>query len=701
MFYIKVLNTILKNDKNENIIFDNLQEKLSYFNIYTNEQDIISNYLPCNVDIKNGINITAIINARQSKENQNILLNYNMYELLNSNYAFIYDSNGEKEFEKFRFYYVDKIYHDTMRNQFICTLALDVIQTYYNYLHFEDCIIERCHLNRFVDNRYNFKRDSYFITSDNNFDNNITIRKDTLNLKQVPDVFELSNNNKYLIDNVKAWVYYFVKVDNQIKPIGIGVDSGDNLERRELTFNGTNDGDCISSIKYEYSTDIICLCAPIYKAKNKLYFDHLVGLSNHKYEFSDNAIKWILSAYNLSANVISVKYSKVSPFYFINKTSSLRNRYDIDFVSDDTLTGKFIGSLAVTETQNTGYILSTIYKDTNNTYFDTYGELCFTIPYGIPQYNIDIYNNYDVITYIGNNYFSNNEIRTDYKYIMNEILCNDLEFIIYGKKFKIPKFVFNNNILKLRYYEVLTPDITYYIIEPYDINIESTIAFINKENNFIQGSTSLFQIYSIEKYSEFVLNNRNFYTLFGINMQRKLFDVTTNAISNLPYDFYMTRGVGTATNLMQSFRNMRFDALYFDKTIENYKYAPDDISGLINGTETNIYYNNLDFYLNYNISPKSTIDKIKYIEKRYGYKYNIFSNIKSQLNRKYYNYIKAQLDNVHIEYLDNKYYLSNELIQELKNIFSNGIALFIHKDFNNGNVQFDYTLNNYEREFDI
>ena len=154
MFYIKVLNTILKNDKNENIIFDNLQEKLSYFNIHTNEQVIINNYLPCNIDIRNGINITATINARQSKEHQNSLLNYNMYELLNCNYAFIYDSNGEKEYEKFRFYYIDKIYHDTMRNQFICNLSLDVIQTYYNYLEFENCLIERCFLNRFY-SKYN------------------------------------------------------------------------------------------------------------------------------------------------------------------------------------------------------------------------------------------------------------------------------------------------------------------------------------------------------------------------------------------------------------------------------------------------------------------------------------------------------------------------------------------------------------------
>lgn len=692
MFYIKVLNTILKNDKNENIIFDNLQEKLSYFNIYTNEQDIISNYLPCNVDIKNGINITAIINGRQSKDNQSTLLNYNMYELLNCNYAFIYDSNGDKEFEKFRFYFVDKIYHDTMRNQFICTLSLDVIQTYYNYLVFEDCLIERCYYNRFYahnnDYKINFKKNSFLLKSDTQYDSNIIEYKEKLYLRQVPVSIDIYDTNQYILDNVKYWSYYFIKKPSEDVSFLANVCFTTGMN--SILFYKV-----ISPMVFDnISSDIICLCAPSYRTENRLYIR--CGSTSNEYldiEWNEDSIKYFIDKQNLTPYILTVKISKLSPFYL--QKNNPNNVSNIVFLSRSVIgCERSIGG-TIEDNINASYFISL---------YDADIKPIMSIPYSEPQYD-DLYllnENYNANIGLLRLIFGKNNIKNDYVYAKEISECYKIELFSYLDNIELNPIIFNNEFIRLKYYETLLPNITSYIID-FETDETDSIAYENKKlYKYIQSSIDTYHIYNINKYEEFLTNNKNFYEINKLYRRKHFIDKISNEYGvdalrisdSFPY-------VMPQPKLLQGFVNYNIEKSIMEKTIDNYKYVPNDIENANANIYLNTLYNNLDFYIMHKITQANNIKKCHYFEKRYAYVYNIFDNINNVQNRKYYNYIKAQVDNVHIEYSNNRYYLANELIQELKNIFSNGISLFIHKDFENGNVQFDYTINNYEREFDI
>ena len=180
--------------------------------------------------------------------------------------------------------------------------------------------------------------------------------------------------------------------------------------------------------------------------------------------------------------------------------------------------------------------------------------------------------------------------------------------------------------------------------------------------------------YSSTAYSNFILNNKNFY------MQR--FMTTFGNVID---------GSFTKTGLVKSLFDTFVDAQQLYYTVDNILNKPDNIKELNCEIILHIFYNYLTIYCYDFIPIDSDIRTFNSVLYRYGYTYSEMDNIKNVDNiRKYFNYIKTKCETV-----KRNNGLANDLRREVIRIFERGITLwnYIPTELNK---LFDYTVNNYE-----
>lgn len=722
-FRISALCTPLKDSNSENLIFKTKQQREIYFHLSQ-----LRNGAPCNFNIKNGIDSECYVDTDLYENNNNYYQQIlGLGSPLHCNYCVIYDDdNSLPEWDKYRFYFINKIEHDTQRRQFKLYLHLDSFQTYYPYLKFEDCFIERAHLDRFYTrvnpqsqrvNVVNFKKDSYLLKNENfNISNTYIQQKGLLAPTQCD--FAFSDLNDWLHNNVLYWKYYFIKNMDFVNVNNVP------YETTVLASNGTDTirVNAIHKLYYtEQESDIICLVAPILK-KNKyitIRYNHIT------YYFGDESINSFIKKYNLSSNIISCKLSKLSPFCFTEQLFTGFSDYEIS---------------------DTGLSIKNILNILNNAdYFmlnEGVAQCCLNIKNTNPLYDmyLDYAYNYDKLRDF---YNYRNRITIDYdeytddqikeNYIKTkEKIYNEIEININGEKYSYNLGSLNSRDIMFKYYETIIPDISRFVADLYSYEREQDylLQYNDKIYENITGSFDQFLLFSVEKYDEFIVNNKNFYQAFNYKQKVKAVEAAGDIALGIigiaaGYGIGVDKGnefaainagvqnIPLASRAMHTFVDIASDKQIMQYSMENLKKAPPSIESINGNIYLNALYNNLEIYYVYRVVSESDIQQIEYYFRKYGYSVSKFAQIKSTeiQPRKYFNYVKANVDNVFIDKTDMwgntiDYpfvpFLSNELINDIKRVFKNGIAIWkvaeIIPTFEG--VEFDYTINNYEERFD-
>ena len=119
--------------------------------INSSQQDINYNHTPYFSSLTNQINwyaskrVYIIENANYQRKNNNLKVNYHIDDLSLVNYAMVNNNS------KWYFYFVaDKVYINERTTELI--LRLDVLQTYLFDFSLGNCLIDRCHTNRYDKN---------------------------------------------------------------------------------------------------------------------------------------------------------------------------------------------------------------------------------------------------------------------------------------------------------------------------------------------------------------------------------------------------------------------------------------------------------------------------------------------------------------------------------------------------------------------
>lgn len=681
-FKIYLTNVKWDNSQKENIRFNSRNDQREYFNI----PNIFTTSLP-NVNFK----INDGISAQAYYYSENTLAN-----TLNYNYAIILDEQEINDSLKYKFYFVNRITHDSNRKCYNLELFLDIIQTYYIDLVFDDCLINRAHLDRFSNNnKINYNKDSkLYKKEDFSFTHNIITRYYDCKPKQ-------SNNNiinDWLHKNVKCWCYYFIKpktIDNGISQLENDYTLSHrqyHVDQQVLTYIDTNETvieDAIGDINWGTTQKYMVLVAPIYTGNNRIYLHQNYGVSSLNSYLSSNNIKEFIDKYDLSANIISVKFSRLSPF----SECFLVNHYKVEKINNDIYISR--------NDFGTGSLYHDFFFVSDNRFYYSVSLYRFC---ALPLEYID-YNNLDIITSLfrtrsnNDNVLLNNDIKT-WNGEAKEDIYNKIIRINDG----LNRFDYNvaeiysgfGGYFYLKYIEVLSIDINRYFIylsktqDSNNIisNIDEQSVYFGKDNMYIglSGSIDLSIPYSVEQLDLFMANNKNFYMQFG---NKQLYKNISNVLNVLS-----SPNNKTAVNVFNNIIGMQFEYIDRDLSIDNLANAPDNIENMNGNPFNNVFYNGLKIRIEY--SECFDADKKTYFWylKRYGYKYNELDNVKTVDNiRHYFNYVKCDIDNVNAVYG-----LSIALKDEIRKIFNNGICLWRYIQGQTGNL-FDYSVINYEEKF--
>lgn len=322
LHYKIALTNVWWNDEYKDVRrFSSYSERVSYFNLST----IFNNSPAVNLDIKNLTNPRIVFKAP----------NRNVFDVLNSNYLIVYDTNVEIESfitpVKYYFYFIDKIVQDC-GDQYIADCKIDAWITYGLRANIGEGFIERAHLDRFTDDEtdlgLNFASDSPLMIEEripNDSDKILVERKKlTIPFHNPAQTIRLGD---WFSENILGWEYIFVEgmkaykffSFNQTYPLPDPEDVGIDIVPAAVA----------SGLDFPYSI----MAVPLYKKDKRIYIQAK--------DSNNNTVKILLfsgySTFRYLNNDFSFVYSQkilpVNPISYIFK----KGKDDLDFEISSSL----------------------------------------------------------------------------------------------------------------------------------------------------------------------------------------------------------------------------------------------------------------------------------------------------------------------------------------------------------------------------
>lgn len=623
-FKISLINVDFDNTYSNVLHFNNRQEQEEYFNVNT----LFVNKPYVNLPIGTFYLTRTSINTDME-----------FADLMNVNYAIIKDENVGRKFD-YWYYFVKNLQY-TADKQVICDLELDIFNTFYIDVTFQNCLIRKAHLNRWLDNGENVKFDT-------SINSNLFVQEDikpqSKYLKErhefalCGDSDDVVNNGvlDYLDTNVIGWLYLAVDENWNINTGSSVVGSNNFLNHNEIIdkiddYNNVN-------MKMPYS---IC-CFPISKKSIKIKYNNSIYYWNIN---SFNSWKNDLSPYILDAYI-----SQEPPFTnFKIVGDNIQSIYIdngdlyIDFVSNDYLNYRVH------------------FKDT------------------APLISCGVH-----ISYITNKMHERTFTYTNvYKFNKNDI------------KNSPHNIAFNPKMLSQQYVEFklgvgISEPFSYDLLKLGDNNIKinwntSLIAGINKifigakTTNIYNDKTIKSYVgcnasqdtsipYAVSQLAQFLAQNKNFY-------QQRDFNIGTNLTKDLLSTFSranknnINRGVGETANSLisayQTYVNSEF-------TIDNMGNAPQTFKNIDGNPTLTLGINNRAYYEIWECLPKEKEIADAYMN-MFGYNYNQIDNIKNVDNiRHYWNFVQAEIENI----FSSRVNISNIVREKFISVFSKGVRFW-------------------------
>ena len=626
----KMFLTSVKFDKTyKNAIrFNDINEQHAYFNIpeiFNNSDMILKSFR------FNNLLETSIIYRFSEKQST--------FNLLLKNYCIIEQTNDNGD--KFYYYYfINSTNYDTNQQQVILYLSLDLIQNFYIWLQFQDCLIKRTHISRFIKDgdtaRFWITANSpFFISETGEKSKRLTERHIVkCGICEPEDSPTKLLINNFLIQHVKYYIYYFISVNKNYN-----VRTADGTTAT-ATFEGTLTN--LSRLPYHI------LCVPVTESGYNIAVknDNITKIISTYYDGINESINPVLSFLNEN-NGESIVYSQ--------KISLLPPNYLANFSNAELVNNTLYLTCPYSQDTNLNNVFLKFYYTNSDSNFLSVDNF-YIENKGLPCYFIDKDGNISRSLSINKYSFPISEIMTANKNIKYNPKLLSSNFIEYNITNGINKFTldiqkFNNETLKLNYVEFPTPDISRFYCYPIFENGNGNNVFISEcEKNYtgLLASVDNSIPYSKNQLDSFLANNKNFY------MQKFL--------SIIPKSYEMSAVVGSAMN----FGNTIF-------TLDNMRNAPESLQNA-NG---NAYFTAVTIKPNLYLEIYDSLDFDKEIENdynyEYGYAYNKIGNIKElDHTRKFFNYIQADCESINIENGS----LSNDIRDRIRNIFARGIRLW-------------------------
>lgn len=632
-------NVKFDNSYSNSVLFTSLSDKLEYFDIPANYEDINSPEI--NFNYGNLLNTTLVLKDTNA---------YGVLSLLNYNYIILVEELNETPY-KYLFYFINDIKYDT-HFQVTLSLELDVLTTFSLYdLEFSPCVIHRIHLDRFSwktqeDDYGEYKIGSIKLNNYDLYNNEPTSYSKVLTKRTHLKMAWTGNRevDEWLNEYVGYWVYCFVDKSHSYYELK-GVDSKTNTGPMNISLLSPIDPN------REYG----CFCYPVLKNDGIMRFEN--GWVNDVYvRLSYLGEEGFRDLNNDTSYYYSKKYSIVPPW-----VSWLKNGK----VSGNTLTLTWFSQVSTW----TYYLkISEEYKESTAhgviTYVNTDAFEFDTKNYST-QFPVDNVIISDPINY-------KRQIKLEPKLYSN--LIKDINICYQGNTFTYDPLKIGDSVMSFKYTEVIQPEITkiYYRLNASNLYSSDT------ENSYLGLVASVDNSlpYANDQYAEYLANNKNFWLQTTMKVGSNLIQGGIQSFaSGSP-----TSIIGSAISGATSFANAGLKA-------DNMKNSPDSLSNANGSYLFSLATGNYDLVVEEYEALQD--DKEKAYDYLYmnGYIFEKIGNIKDYINTRYYfNYISADLDNIYY-----KYNLSLPIRNKLKSIFKNGVRLWhYHKEYKDRLFNYDY-----------
>lgn len=679
--------------------FDNQTEDTRWFSSQAEQQEYYEDKIEdgADYDLIKAPNLNSLDLTSQVYENTR---KYEMLDLVNKNYAIIKVEKGviaDEDYSVNYFYYFVQSCQIGANGQMLYDLKLDSIQTYmFNPdIEFSDCFIEKSHLNRWVDNG------DGTVSFDGRVDSKLFEREEIQNVakrltKRTKINFhpntELGN---WLNENVLGWLYVYCDPTHQFKfysgnPLGTE-ETGTIPQIVNTSYDGTSIPSNISVLAFPIcrNNHVISLV----QEQGTQLFKWSIGYTS---TFMPNPLNAFTDENNDYEFIYAIKISPYAPIisYDINYSISTVQPDNIEFLAlvvDDSDRdfnismfesinyGNIRLSKAGTGSVYTASLL--VYKQLPNYYMPQsyYTNKNFT------------FNKQDIINGNKNSKYNPKLLNTDYC----EIRLGDST----ENSFTYDLQKLNNSILNINYSESLTPDMQKKYIRFLSSGLyneymqEALIGYVGNNDNSIVMPTTAYAAMLAQNKNFFLQNEAN----RGIDVISGVAGVGGGLVAGAAAGSIVP-GVGTAVgavvgatvglagigiNYIKSLMNQ-------EATIDNLNAAPSNIRAAKGNIIFETMYSKYGVIVEeYDILPneKNIVNDIMF---KYGFTTNLIGQIKDYLNdseengRAYFNYIKAQIQNIY------GIPLSNVARADIRERFANGIRFWNSDDI-------DYTKENYEK----
>lgn len=647
----------------------------------------------------NSIDITSQI-YRNTK-------NYDLFDLVNKNYAIIkIEKNGTSRY----YYYFVTNASIGAGNQVIYDLKLDTLQTYFfdDNINFAECMIEKAHLNRFVQDENNeqivrFNLDTMIIGEELPEPPKILTKRQSLNLNAFSGSQGFTELNKWLNDNVAYWVYAYMDKSHayKIKKLTSGgeVDintSPNDLETEYRFINNKETHQIYDTIVYKCGFANVCY--PIFKDRRAgLYvksIDESVSINISELGFMN-----FLNNNAGTAYLYNLKISEIPPFnnnnftindYSIDKTGKILTiKNSKDFIDDRYL--RIRGPLSTSGSGDNEpcakAFMTYQYNSSQHIGMGLLGASTFEDTFYPTEY-VDIseykfeFKKSEIINQ-NRSFMFNPKLRSQ-KYVDFNVLN------IAGEKFSYDLQKMNKNNFNFIYSELIQPEITksYLRLNTSQENSTENLGLYNSgtQYNYLglvsSNDTSLPVVN--EKYNEFIANNKNFWLQTTLNVGKSVFEGLLPALPSKSKNKdensgFESKGIGILNNISS--------VIETSLSIDNMKNSPDSLKNAQGNIQFNLLCSNNQKITNYYEIHSAINAELKQADDymyKYGFNYNMNGQIKDYINiRKYFNYIKANLDAI------SGVAMSNTARADLSTRFANGVRFW-----NSDDIQ--YEKENYE-----
>lgn len=258
-----------------------------------------------------------------------------------------------------------------------------------------------------------------------------------------------------------------------------------------------------------------------------------------------------------------------------------------------------------------------------------------------------------------------------------------------------------------KYYEVLTPDITKFVLsydsassnEPYTNKI-----FINANSEDftgLVGTIDLSMWYSTDSLDAYLAQNKNNLQIFKNNQETQSATSAVNAISGMLIGggaSLLTGNIGGAiagaVNAGRTYANLQItqenERINRELTIDNMRQSPASLSAVNSNAMLLTAIDEFGLFIELQEMIPFEREQVVDSFKRYGYTFNVIKDIRDYFKtRKIYNYIQADVFDLNIP-------VSEDVKATIKNMFAKGVRIW-HGDTFTG---INFNQINYERSID-